>query len=101
MKANALLKLHQRQVDLLDMIVRCNNNINAYESDIRLYESWKNLWVYQKTINHHKGKVQKYTAIKQRLVSYYKDIQVRIMSLQPELELTESEAQLIINDKLS
>lgn len=45
--------------------------------------------------NEIKAQIKRLKTIKQRLIEYYKDIQVRIMTLQPEIELnTTSEMDL-------
>ncbi len=89
MKTSALLKLHQRQVDILDMIVKCNNYINDHAPKLRTLQASKEwyigIWTRHELIKHEAGLVNKYTGIKQRLIRYYLDIQERIKSLQPEL----------------
>ncbi len=96
MKTSALLKLHQRQVDLLDMIVKCGNYKRGMEADKRMYESYTDRWAYVAIITHCEKMIERYTAIKQRLIRYYLDIQKRINSMQPTIELnTISEMDLV------
>ena len=95
MKTNALLKLHQRQVDLLDMIIKANNHVNVAKSDLNIIKAttdFKQIAWFQfvGAERDENIKIVKYTAIKERLIRYYKDIQVRIMILQPIIELTTS-----------
>ncbi len=90
MKASALLKLHQRQVDLLDMVVKCNNRIHSKEVDLRFIQSCtdqKDKWWYEFTKAEENCKmwIERTQAIRERLKRYYLDIEKRIKSLQPEL----------------
>lgn len=86
MRYNALLKLHQRQVDILDMVISCNNRIANAESDLRLIESetrqnvkaWHN---YMELDKDRTNSIKKHTAIRNRLIAYYRDVQGRINKL--------------------
>jgi len=88
MKTSALLKLHQRQVDVLDMIVRCNNRVATAKSDLfaithnasRDQQSWND---FTKMPEHYKGNIKRFSAISRRLELWYCDIQERINKLSP------------------
>lgn len=106
MKAHALLKLHQRQQSIIEMIIDCDGRITMKKSDLKRITSntnQENKWwnAFTKAESHCEDRINRYTAIKQRLISYYKDIQIRIMTLQPEIELPERECDLLTNQFLS
>lgn len=89
MRYNALLKLHQRQVDILDIIVSCSNRIAEGERDLKRLESEKdprerNWQDFMRSIPKTKDKLIKYNAVKSRLIAYYLDVQGRINKLYPE-----------------
>jgi len=93
MKTSALLKLHQRQVDVLDMINTCSNRIHSKEVDLRFIQANTNQsdkWWYEFTNAEQNAKesIQRLNAIKQRLIRYYIDIQKRITAIQPTIEIT-------------
>lgn len=93
MKAHALLKLHERQCRLIEMIIDCDQRISQKKCDIRSYSKAIPGTYY---VGHLTKMILKYRAVKQRLISYYKDIQIRIMTLQPEIELnTSTEMDLV------
>ena len=102
MRTNALLKLHQRQVDILDMVIKCNNYLADHAPKLRSYQASKEwyigIWTRHELIDYHVKLVNKYTGIKQRLILYYLDIQKRIEAMQP---LTPTEANLKIQEHLS
>lgn len=89
MKTKYLLALHKRQVDLLDMVTTCEERIKMWKLDKRIHAG---NWIVQSMNDHADKNIARNAAIRQRLISYYKDIQVRIMSLQPEIELNETES---------
>lgn len=96
MKTSALLKLHQRQVDTLEMIIKCNDRLSMWDNDLRQAQKQgsNSIW-WPHNIKRTEEYIYRNKAIKQRLISYYKDIQIRIMTLQPEIELnTTSEMDL-------
>ena len=97
MKANALLNLHQRQCAILELIIDCDTRIYHKGIDLECAkkERWNNCW-YPKNIYWLEDRIERNKAIRQRLISYYKDIQIRIMTLQPEIELnTTTEMDLV------
>jgi len=99
MKAHALLRLHQRQCVIMEMVIDCDKHLARNEPNLKRYEYSNDYYIgiypRQKLIEYCLRNISKYTAIKERLISYYKDVQIRIMSLQPEIELnTTSEMDL-------
>ena len=89
MRTNALLKLHQRQVDILDMIITCNNRIANAEAELRMIKAetrpnvrdWHDFMQLGKS---NELSIKKHTAIRNRLIAYYRDVQERINKLYPE-----------------
>lgn len=84
MKTSALLKLHQRQVDVLDMIVKAENNRISFERDGYIFRKKSDSKWYGDYGMHLDKMVARYEAIKNRLIRYYIDIQERINLLSPE-----------------
>jgi hypothetical protein len=84
MKTSALLKLHQRQVDVLDMIVSCNNRIRQKEQEIANNDNDKFSFLISDYGSWLKDRLKRNIAIKQRLIRYYIDIQERINNLSPK-----------------
>ena len=97
MKAHALIKLHERQCKVLEMIIDCSIRINEKEMELKNCTGWTS----SNYASWLKDRNERNKAIKQRLISYYKDIQIRIMMLQPEIELPEREGNLLTNQFLS
>jgi len=90
-----LKKLHERQCSLFEMIEKCDKRAKELQDDLLKP-------CYYLTIpNEIKSQIKRLKAIKLRLISYYKDIQIRIMTLQPEIELPEREGNLLTNQFLS
>ena len=98
MKTNALLKLHQRQVDILDMIIKAQNNRNSFERDGKIFRQKSDSHWYGNHLEHLGAMVTRYQAIKNRLIRYYLDVQKRIEAMQP---LTPTEADLKIQEHIS
>lgn len=74
------MKLHQRCVDILELIRKCNNEINDYR---RLLSAWDNSdawssirlsWSRGELVFH----IDRFRAIKKRLSMWYADISVRL-----------------------
>ena len=84
MKTSALLKLHQRTVDILDMIVTCEKRITMWKLDKRVHAG---NWLIQSMNDNADKNISRNSAIKERLIRYYLDIQQRIKALQPTIEL--------------
>jgi len=89
MRTNALLKLHQRQVDILDMIISCNNRISNAEAELRRIKAENRPhatdWYYFMRLDKtNELSIKKHTAIRNRLIAYYRDVQERINKLYPE-----------------
>jgi len=82
MKLELLYQLHERQCNIIDMLKKCDKRIKDWKEDAE-----KMHYKIVFGLGWMEAKIQKYEAIKQRLISYYKDIQIRIMMLQPEIEL--------------
>ena len=109
MRTSALLKLHQRQIDLLDMIVKCDNYINNAKPELKRCKASKDYYIgvyyRHELITRYEAKIAKYTAIKFRLIRWYLDIDNRKLMLQAELaeqlRPTEAEANLIVQESLS
>lgn len=88
MKTSALLKLHQRQVDVLDMIIKCQNYLRRMEPDLKTYQESKDyyigIWTRNELVKRLSKDVAKYSTIKSGLIRYYEDIQDRINKLHPK-----------------
>lgn len=84
MKANALLKLHEKQCRVIEMIIDCEQRNAEKKSELK---SALKDYKFSDYISFLIDRSDRNEAIKQRLISYYKDIQIRIMTLQPEIEL--------------
>lgn len=80
MKTNALLKLHERQVDICSMIVDCSNRIRSKEKD--LITTPDSIW-WPANKGWITTQLTKYKGVKNRLIRYYLDIQERINKMQP------------------
>ena len=98
MKANILLKLHERQSSICSMYIKCNKYL--YSAEIDLMAADKSIW-YPENLKWIRSQVEKYKAIKNRLTGYYLEVQKRIDSMHPIIELTETEASLQLQKHLS
>lgn len=101
MKTSALLKLHQRQVDILDMIVKAENNRKSFERDGYIYRQKTDSRWYGSHLEHIDKVVLRYAAIKERLIRYYLDIQGRINDLQPKKEISQVKADIVTQSLIS
>jgi hypothetical protein len=107
MKTSALLKLHQRQVDICDMVIKCQNYLRNLEPELKRCQESKDyyigIWTRNELVKKYSKEVAKYSAIKNRLERYYDDIQLRINNLKPEKtsDLTETEENLLVQNSVS
>ncbi len=80
-RAARQLKLHQRAVDVLDMIVTADKRYANAEDYLRRYDASKN-WMDMIRIMNNRNDLERelarYDAIRQRLTSWYIDIMGRI-----------------------
>lgn len=101
MRHNALLKLHQRQVDILDMIVKAENHRKSFERDGYTFRQKSDSKWYGNYGDHLDNMVKRYADIKSRLTRYYLDVQDRMTALQPHLpaiELTTTTEMDLVTD---
>ena len=106
MRTSALLKLHQRQIDILDMIIKSDNNRISFKWDLKQIEDYNNRarvkdWLYPDKKNHYLKMINRYWAIKERLIRYYIDVQKRIEAMQPQLTISPAESDLLVSNQLS
>jgi len=79
-RAARQLKLHQRCVDILDMIVTCDNYLGNAQDNLKRWDdaNWMDMIRIMSKRESWVESVTKYAAIKQRLTSWYIDIMSRI-----------------------
>ncbi len=79
-RAMRQMKLHQRAVDVLDMIVRCDNYYANAMDYLNRWDAanWMDMIRLVNKRDDLEKHVNKYAAIKQRLTSWYIDIMGRI-----------------------
>ena len=79
-RAARQLKLHQRAVDCLDMIVTCDKRIGDAKYDLNLWDKAGSFSPIRLAYNRNEleANVLKYELIKLRLTEWYCDIMARI-----------------------
>ncbi len=79
-RAARQLRLHQRAVDVLDMIVTCDKYYADAEDNLKRWDkaNWMDMIRIMSNRSQWEQSVNKYAAIKQRLTSWYIDIMGRI-----------------------
>lgn len=74
------MKLHERCIDVLEMIRRCNNEINDYKRMLNAWdkaEIWDGIrasWSRDEIVYH----MERFRAINRRLSMWYADISIRL-----------------------
>ncbi len=79
-RAARQLKLHQRAVDVLDMIVTADKYLCDAQDNLKRWDAanWMDLIRIMSNRSQWEQSVNKYEAIRQRLTSWYIDIMSRI-----------------------
>ncbi len=79
-RAMRQMKLHQRAVDVLDMIVTCDKYLGDAQDNLKRWDAanWMDIIRIMSKRSQWEQSVNKYEAIKQRLTSWYIDIMGRI-----------------------
>lgn len=80
MRTNSLLKLHQKVIDILDMTVTCNNRIASKTADLARYKASPGSF-FMYTEHDFTKEIERYTAIRNRLCAYYKEVLTRINNI--------------------
>lgn len=74
------MKLHERCIDVLEMIRRCNNEINDYKRMLNAWDRadiWAGIrasWSRDEIVYH----MERFRSIKRRLSMWYADISIRL-----------------------
>ena len=83
MNFEELQKLHQRQCNIMDLIKRTIERKKEW-LDMAAKEHYRIVF----GLNYMRRKIAFHEAVKNRLINYYINQQVKIMMLQPELNTT-------------
>jgi hypothetical protein len=107
-RASITLKLHQKAVDILDMIVSCDKRIgNAKDYLNRYYAAKNDSFSMLRLFNTEEdliSNVTRWEKVKERLTRYYIDVMGRINKLMidfVESKLSDQEIDLLLQEKLS
>lgn len=95
-KMNVLLKLHERQCAILDLINRANTHKERFDLEYRKFKSQNNTWMYANVMAHTLQRKEVNEAIINRLTNVYIEVQKRINAMQPSIVLTETQAAHIL-----
>ena len=76
MKPSKLLKLHERCVDILDMMNTCECRIINFKHDLMFAES---RYAFSPELDYYKYQIERHREIKARLAGYYADVMQRIL----------------------
>lgn len=102
-KMNVLLKLHERQVAILDLISRATHFKECAERDYKKFKRENNIWMYADVMAYSLNRTKVNEAIINRLTVAYIEVQKRINDMQPSLPISETQAAhlLQLTDNIS
>lgn len=87
------LKLHKKALNILEMIETCENRLADYRGYLKKpYAAY-----HCSTRFYYERNIDKHVAIRQRLINYYADVMLRLVS--PVVENARLLGTIVINEK--